>query len=123
MKRWLIAVVLLGPAIVWPAIASAQPVAVLQVKAQTLSPVPGRVVLTLDSGTVIDIPASDINGPITETIVRTMETGPPDRQPSGQPGAQETTPKLPSDGEAAANITAKCEKDWPADFRLRAYCQ
>lgn len=67
----------------------------------------GKVTLTLASGTKITVPLSDLDIPMM-------------RQLSGQPGG--APEPLVSPSQAQAIYTTKCQKDWPADFRMQSYC-
>lgn len=80
--------------------------ATLTVAVRTARPsADGRTVtVTLASGAQIEIAASD--------VVAGLST------PATPRGSA-----LPSDADAGPQIRAKCAKEWPTDFSVRAYCE
>ena len=82
-----------------------------------------HVDVTLFSGAVVRIPSGDISDPrlaflrtaLAEAIGEDKARAPISSLKSGN--------EAPTSGDSVQVIRAKCAKDWPDDFRMRAYCQ
>lgn len=92
--------------------AHAQSLAVLKVVSDTQ--VGDFVTLRLVSGTTITVPASDIDPELTQVLLGGLKLVEAETQAV-------TAPVDP--GSAETTIRVKCEREWPTDFSVRAYCE
>jgi hypothetical protein len=118
-------------------------------RVQTEKTAGGIVTLVLQSGNVIEVLESDLYGlvkgglqaPLSETTPRPPFIAPPmpapvagptsggltitdpnSRGPGIRVGGPGNEPSLPPSGQEAT-IRAKCAREWPTDFSVRAYCE
>jgi hypothetical protein len=88
---------------------------VLRVKARQTMP-DGSVGLTLQSGRQITVSLADVDEQMTQTVNSTATSAPAQT-------ATASATALPPIASAAGVIRAKCTKDWPDDFQMRAFCE
>jgi hypothetical protein len=110
MKRVHCAVLIALALLSFAELASAQPAIVLRTArpiADVLATplIDGKITIVLPSGTQIIVPITDVEIGLTRSV-----NGAAVPIPS-------TTSATPGD------IRAKCEEEWPSDFRMRVYCE
>jgi hypothetical protein len=77
------------------------------------APINGNVTLTLASGTKITVPLADLDMTLTRQLM-----GAPSSASASSPTEILLSPSMAEDA-----IARKCQGDWPADFRMQAYCE
>ncbi len=95
-------------------------VIVLNVRALTPPDVQARVNVTLYSGLTVKFRADDIRDDARLTFLRTGLLAAIASERSHLKAMESSTPV---EGDTISIIRNKCAKDWPDDFRMRAYCQ
>ena len=99
MKHQLRIALLLGVVMCHAATANAQSVVVLSVKAEARNG--ATVTFTLASGTIVTIPASDIDAPMSALLIRAVDSeaksqaAPPQRQSTARPGERRDPAPVP----------------------------
>ena len=79
----------------------------------------GTVILTLGPGRELSLDAAAVDRTTTENLQKVLELG--DGKPAPRPVA--TDSDVPSLAAVQPAIRAKCAKEWPEDFSVRAYCE
>ena len=115
MRKVLATSLLVGLAVASPL---AQPRLILIVKDTKIAP-NGRMVVTLQSGTQITIPRTDIDNRMMERLQQDMQ---PDRV-SGPIPPPYPTAQVPTLDVAMPKIRAKCAAEWSTDSNNQRYCQ
>lgn len=108
---------------------AAQTLATVRVKSEKIAA--GVVILVLASGTVIEIPESDLYGLVTGGLQAPLSQTTPPPPPIAPPHSSPVLPPISTPAplpaiapvtEAPPTIRAGCEKEWPNDLRMQVFC-
>jgi len=75
-----------------------------------------NLVITLASGTTIEIPSEDWSSEWSEAVNEALKSQEAER-------AARSSAEPPSDAGAASMIRSKCASEWPDDYQMRKYCE